>query len=235
VLAAVIVLAALGMRRPAPEVSQSAVETGVGPARMLATPIFWVMFVMMSMVATGGLMAISQLGPIAASLGIGPGVTVLGLAALPLALTLDRIANGITRPFFGWLSDRIGRESTMLVAFTLEAAAVFLLMKLGSNPVLFVLFSALVFFGWGEIYSLFPSLQADVFGQKHAVQNLGWLLIGTAVASVLGAPVAALLVERTGSWTAVFYAVIVLDLAAALMAVLVLGPMRRRALLLQAA
>jgi OFA family oxalate/formate antiporter-like MFS transporter len=231
VLAAVIVLAALGMRRPAAEAPARAEQEGVGPARMLATPIFWVMFVMMSMVATGGLMAISQLGPIAASLGIGPGVTVLGLAALPLALTLDRIANGVTRPAFGWISDRIGRENTMLVAFTLEAAAVFLLMTLGSNPVLFVLFSALVFFGWGEIYSLFPSLQADVFGRKHAVQNLGWLLIGTAIASVLGAPAAALLVERTGSWTGVFYAVIALDVAAALMAVLVLAPLRRRTML----
>lgn len=231
ILAAVIVLAALGMKRPpAPAAAGESAEPGVGPATMLRSPAFWLMFVMMTMVATGGLMAISQLGPIATSLGVTADAKVMGLAALPLALTLDRLANGFTRPFFGWISDRIGREPTMALAFTLEAAAVFLLMRLGGHPVAFVLLSALVFFGWGEIYSLFPSLQADVFGSRYAVQNVGWLVIGTAIASVLGAPVAAWLVERTGSWTAVFWSIIALDLAAALMAITLLAPMRRRAL-----
>ena len=230
-LASVIVLAALGMQRPPAAVEAEAApedEADATPSQMLRSPIFWVMFLMMTMVATGGLMVISQLGPLGASLGVTPQTTVFGLAALPLALTLDRIANGFTRPFFGWLSDRIGRERAMFAAFLLEALAVLALMKFGSDPLAFVLLSAVVFFGWGEIYSLFPSLQADVFGRRHAVRNFGYLLVGTAIASVLGAPVASLLVEATGSWELVFYAIVALDLAAAVMALTVLKPMVSR-------
>ncbi len=231
-LAAVVVLAALGMRRPQAPAAVSpapapANDGDKGPREMLRSPIFWVMFVMMTMVATGGLMVVSQLGPVGASLGVSSTTTVFGMAALPLALTLDRIANGFTRPFFGWVSDHIGREKTMAVAFTLEAFAILSLLKFGSDPLAFVVLSAVVFFGWGEIYSLFPSLQADVFGARHAVRNFGYLLVGTAIASILGAPGAAFLVEATGSWNAVFYAIVVLDLVAAILAIAVLAPMIR--------
>ena len=226
--AVIIVLASLGMKRHVTPGQTKADLPGVPPAQMLRSPAFWVIFTLMTMVAIGGLMVISQLGPFAASMGISETTTVMGLAALPLALTIDRIANGVTRPFFGWISDRIGREPTMFIAFALEAAGVFLLLKLGHDPLAFVLLSGLVFFGWGQIYSLFPSLQADLFGPRYAVQNFGYLLVSTAVASVLGAPVAAMLLEKSGSWDSAFYAVIVLDTLAAILSVALLAPMTKR-------
>jgi MFS transporter, OFA family, oxalate/formate antiporter len=225
--AVVIAGAALGMKRmPEPaRAADSPIKPGLSPVEMLKTSVFWVMFTLMTMVAIGGLMVISQLGPFATSMGITRTTMVMGLAALPLALTIDRIANGVTRPFFGWISDRIGREPTMFIAFSLEAVGVFLLLKLGHHPVAFVLLSGLVFFGWGQIYALFPSLQADLFGPRYAVQNFGYLLVSTAVASVLGAPVAAKLMEATGSWNTAFYLVIVLDGIAAVLSLLLLAPM----------
>ena len=120
-------------------------------------------------------------------------VLVFGLPLLPLALSLDRITNGATRPFFGWVSDRIGRENTMLIAFALEGTAMTLWLLTRDNPVLFVLLSGLVFFGWGEIFSLFPSTLTDTFGTKHATANYGCLYMAQGVGSVLGGPVAALL------------------------------------------
>lgn len=237
ILAAVIMLAALGMARPPLGwVQQNAAKASVlnagvrsyTTAQMMRAPVFWVMFLAMSMVATGGLMAISQLGAFAKDFGITPQTTVIGLAALPLALTIDRIANGLTRPFFGWLSDHVGRENTMFFAFALEGVAILALLKYGHNPVAFVLLTGLVFFGWGEIYSLFPSLQADLFGPKYAAKNFGVLLIATAVGSIFGGPMAALLYERTQSWSTVFYSVIALDFIAAILVLAAIKPMSRK-------
>jgi oxalate/formate antiporter len=232
VLGAVCVLAALKMRErtardvlPAPP-AHSAVDSQ-SPAQMLRTPAYWLLFVMMTLVATGGLMVISQIAVFAKSFGIGPGVMVLGVAALPLALTLDRVANGLTRPLFGWISDSLGRENTMALAFTLEGLAILLLLRVGHQPALFVVLSAVVFLGWGEIFSLFPATQSDMFGPKYQATNLGFLLISIAVASVFGGPLASLLFEQTGSWTSVFLIVSALDLTAAALALLVLKPMRR--------
>lgn len=237
ILAAVIMLAAIGMARPplnwlAHHAAKAQIATvgvrSTTTAQMVRTPVFWFMFAAMSMVATGGLMAISQLGAFARDFGITPEVTVMGLAALPLALTVDRFANGLTRPFFGWLSDRVGRENTMFFAFALEGCAIFALLKFGHDPVAFVILTGLVFFGWGEIYSLFPSLQADLFGPKYAAKNFGVLLIATAVGSIFGGPVAALLYEATSSWSVVFYSVIALDFMAALMVILIIKPMSKK-------
>jgi OFA family oxalate/formate antiporter-like MFS transporter len=150
------------------------------------------------------------------------------MAALPLALTIDRIANGITRPFFGWVSDRIGRENTMTVAFLLEGVSILLMLIFGSNPMWFVLLSGVIFFGWGEIYSLFPAIQGDLFGQKHAANNFGILLVATAIGSILGGPLAALLFEQSHSWTLVFSIVSGLDVLTAFLALAVLKPMRQR-------
>lgn len=197
------------------------------PAQMLLTPSYWLLFAMMTMVGTGGLMVISQMSVFAVSFGIGPSVLVLGMAALPLALTLNRAANGVTRPLFGWISDHIGRENAMALAFALEGVSILLLMLIGNHPAMFVLLSSVVFLGWGEIFSLFPAVQADMFGPAHQATNLGFLLISIAVASVFGGPLAALLFERTGSWMDVFIVVSALDLAAAALAALVLKPMRR--------
>ena len=192
---------------------------------MLGTPIFWLMFVMMTMMSTGGLMIISQFAAFSRDFGVAS-VMVFGLAALPLALTVDRITNGLTRPFFGWLSDRIGRENTMAIAFLMEAAAVTIMVLLRDNALVFVILSAVVFFGWGEIFSLFPSTLTDTFGTKHATTNYGFLYMAQGIGSVLGGPLAALLHDHAGSWLPVFGIVIAMDVLTGLIALAVLKPMR---------
>jgi len=199
----------------------------VAPSQMLKTPVFWLMFAMMAMMSTSGLMVISQMATFARDFGVAQ-VTVWGLAALPLALTLDRFTNGLTRPFFGWLSDRIGREHTMFIAFTLEGVAMTAWLLTRDNAVLFVLLSGLVFFGWGEIFSLFPSTLTDTFGPRHATTNYGFLYMAQGVGSIFGGPLAALLYQRTGTWSTVFAVVIAMNFATALLALMALKPLRRR-------
>ena len=132
-------------------------QIGVQPKQMLRSRVFWLMFIMMTMMSTGGLMIISQFAAFSRDFGVA-NVMVFGLAALPLALTIDRLTNGLTRPFFGWVSDRIGRENTMGIAFLMEAAAVTLMVMSRDNALVFVILSGVVFFGWGEIFSLFLQL-----------------------------------------------------------------------------
>jgi len=199
----------------------------VSPVEMLGTRVFWLMFAMMTMMSTTGLMVTSQMGAFTRDFGMAS-VLVFGLPVLPLALSLDRITNGATRPFFGWISDRFGRENTMLIAFALEGTAMTLWLLTRENPVLFVLLSGLVFFGWGEIFSLFPSTLTDTFGTKHATANYGCLYMAQGVGSVLGGPVAALLHDSTGSWIPVFAVIITMDFTTAALAIAVLKPMRRR-------
>jgi OFA family oxalate/formate antiporter-like MFS transporter len=141
------------------------------PIEMVRSPIFWVMYAMFVLVGAGGLMATAQLAPIAKDFKVDTvPVSLIGitLPALTFALSLDRILNGVTRPFFGWVSDNIGRENTMFIAFGLEAIGIWMLSQFGQDPVSFVLLSGLVFFAWGEIYSLFPSTCTDVYGTKYA-------------------------------------------------------------------
>ncbi len=232
VFAVVGLLAAQGLRRPPGE--QLALQTGhaeqlrgVAPGAMLRTPLFWLLFVMMTLMSTSGLMVISQMGSFARDFGVA-GIVVMGTAALPLALTIDRFTNGLTRPFFGWLSDRIGRENTMFIAFLLEALAMLGWLQFREDPVLFILLSGVVFFGWGEIFSLFPSTLTDSFGERHATANYGLLYMAQGVGSVLGGPMAAQLHEATGSWIPVFGVVIACDVLAAVLAIAVLKPLRRR-------
>ena len=149
------------------------------------------------------------------------------MAALPLALTVDRTLNGFTRPFFGWVSDRIGRENTMGVAFLLEAVAILLLLLFRDNALAFVLLSGLVFFGWGEIFSLFPSTLTDTFGTRKASTNYGILYMSQGVGSVLGGPVAAAIRESTGSWIPVFTVAVIMDVLTGLLALFVLKQMRK--------
>ncbi len=153
-------------------------------------------------------------------------ILVLGLAALPFALTVDRLLNGLTRPFFGWVSDRIGRENTMGLAFGLEAAAILLLLVFRQDAPAFVALSGLVFFGWGEIFSLFPSTLTDTFGSRNATTNYGFLYIAQGVGSILGGPVAAAMKVATGSWTPVFGVAVAMDVVTALLALFVLKQMR---------
>ena len=220
-------LAAIGLRpAPAPQAGSSSL-LGVETGAMLKTPVFWLMFVMMTLMSTSGLMVTSQLAAFAGDFGISK-LLVWGVAAVPLALTIDRFCNGLTRPFFGFVSDRLGREQTMFIAFGLEAIAMTLWLLTRTDPVLFVLLSGVVFFGWGEIFSLFPSTLTDTFGAKNATRNYGCLYIAQGIGSFLGGPMAALLHQSAGSWTPVFVTAICVDALAAILAILVLRPMRAR-------
>jgi oxalate/formate antiporter len=209
---------------------QAALETGYAPIEMLKSPVFWLMFVMMSMMSTGGLMVITQFTSFAKAFGIDAQTTVvifgLTLAAIPAALTFDRVTNGLTRPFFGWVSDHIGRENTMGLAFILEGIAIFLMLRYRSDPLMLVVLSGLVFFGWGEIFSLFPATLTDTFGTKHAITNYGFLYMAQGVGSILGAPIAAMIYEASGSWMPVFGLVIGMDILTGLLALFALKPLR---------
>jgi OFA family oxalate/formate antiporter-like MFS transporter len=202
------------------------------PVQMVKTPVFWVMYLMFVLVAAGGLMATAQLGPIAKDFKImDVPVSILGLTlpALTFALSIDRVLNGVTRPFFGWISDMIGRENTMFIAFALECVGILLLMKFGQDPVLFVILTGLVFFAWGEIYSLFPSTCADTFGSTYATTNAGLLYTAKGTAALV-VPFANIAVTQFGNWDAVFIAAAFVNAVAAIMALTVLKPMRLRTL-----
>src|SRR5262249_13382003 len=177
--------------------------------------------VVFGMVGSGGRMATAQLAPIAKDFKVdATAVTIVGLTlpALQFALSIDRILNGLTRPFFGWVSDQIGRENTMFIAFMLEGIGIYALLMLAHDPFWFVLLSGLVFFAWGEIYSLFPATCTDIYGRKFATTNYGMLYTAKGTASLL-VPLGNLLYEATGkSWTAVFIVAAILNIIAAVMA-----------------
>jgi MFS transporter, OFA family, oxalate/formate antiporter len=232
IFALVGLVASQGLRRAPAAIEEDATQlvrdaVGMGPAQMIRTPVFWLLFAMMCMLSTSGLMVISQTAAFARDFGVANAV-VMGTAALPLALTLDRITNGLTRPFFGWVSDRIGRENTMFIAFLLEGIAMAAWLQFREDPVLFILLSGVVFFGWGEIFSLFPATLTDTFGARHASANYGFLYMAQGVGSVFGGPLAAQLHDATGSWQPVFGVVIALDLLAAILALALLKPWRTR-------
>jgi MFS transporter, OFA family, oxalate/formate antiporter len=190
---------------------------------------FWTMYAMFVMVGVGGLMAQAQLAPMAKDFGIvNAPVTFLFLTlpALTFALALDRVMNGLTRPIFGWISDHVGRENTMFIAFALEALAVYGLLTFAHDPLLFVVLSGLVFFAWGEIYALFPALCTDLYGKKFASANYGLLYTAKGMAALV-VPLANLLPAGPGSWKIVFMFAAALDLTAALLALFVLKPLRK--------
>jgi oxalate/formate antiporter len=231
------VVAAQGLRIPSegwkpegytPETATTTqVKRSYTPKEMLRTPVFWLLFLMMSLMATSGLMVTSNVGPFARDYHVAEAL-VLGMAALPLSLTLSRVTNGLTRPFFGWVSDHIGREYTMTLAFSLEAIAILLLFAFLDHPAMFVVMTGVAFFGWGEIFSLFPATLTDTFGPKFAATNYGFLYIAQGVGSILGGPVAAFIKQSSGSWTAVFIIVAILDVVTALLALTALRTMRQR-------
>jgi MFS transporter, OFA family, oxalate/formate antiporter len=212
----------------APKLSPGASRYQAKPLEMLKTPVFWVMYAMFIMMAAGGLMATAQLAPIAKDFKVADiPVSLIGitLPALTFALSLDRILNGLCRPFFGWVSDRIGREQTMLIAFLIEGLGIIALANFGTDPVSFVLLSGLVFFAWGEIYSLFPATVTDTFGAMYATTNTGLMYTAKGTAALL-VPVASVWVAAKGNWHAVFITAATLNILAALMAIVVLKPMR---------
>src|SRR5438105_4487390 len=194
------------------------------PLQTLRTPVFWLMYAMMTLIGVGGLMATGVLAPVANDLGVAKSNVNLGFAAIavvPFALSLDRVLNGVTRPFWGWVSDHIGREKTMTMAFGLEAVAILVFLLTWDNPLLFAICSGLAFFGYGEIYSLFPATSADLFGRQFATTNYGLLYTSKGLASLL-IPVGAIIQQATNSWTPVFAVAVVFDVIAATLAFVVL-------------
>ncbi|MBX6392999.1 MAG: oxalate/formate MFS antiporter [Burkholderiales bacterium] len=217
-----------GAKKVKAEVQQT--SRNYKPSEVLKTPVFWVMYFMFVMVAGGGLMATAQIASIAKDWGVADvPITILGLTlpCLTFALAIDRVLNGVTRPFFGWISDKIGREPTMFIAFLLEAFGILALYHWGHNPWAFMILTGLVFFAWGEIYSLFPSTSADTFGSKFAAANAGMLYTAKGTASLL-VPVSAWLAATTGGWYSVFVLAAVMNFITAFMAMWVLRPMRRK-------
>jgi OFA family oxalate/formate antiporter-like MFS transporter len=208
--------------------SKGSVGRDYGTREMVRTPVFWVMYLMFVMVAAGGLTATAQLASIARDFQVADvPVSLLGLTlpALTFALSIDRVLNGLTRPFFGWVSDHLGRENTMFLAFALEAMGILALSRFGHAPVAFVLLTGLVFFAWGEIYSLFPATCRDTYGGRHAAANAGLLYTAKGTASLV-VPLASMLATWTGGWVVVFAAASGLNATAAVTALLVLKPLR---------
>ncbi|TMK05335.1 MAG: oxalate/formate MFS antiporter [Alphaproteobacteria bacterium] len=243
----IVVLVALLLRAPQPGEVAAPAAPAVQQTRRDYTPSevlaplatwefykspFFIMYLMFVMVGTGGLMATAQLAPIARDFKIDVvPVAILGLTlpALQFALSIDRVLNGLTRPFFGWVSDQIGRENTMFIAFMLEGIGIYALLHFANDPLLFVILSGVVFFAWGEIYSLFPATCTDIYGRTFATTNYGMLYTAKGTASLL-VPLGNVLTSWTGSWTAVFVIAAILNIIAAVMAPLVLRPMRQRAM-----
>ncbi|CAG9172065.1 oxalate/formate MFS antiporter [Cupriavidus pampae] len=199
------------------------------PGQMVKTPVFWLIYASFVAVAAGGIMATAQLGPIAKDFGFASmPITMLGmtLPLLTMTLSIDNLCNGLTRPLCGLISDRIGRENTMFFIFIGEGLSLIGLMEFGHNPYLFMLFAALTFLFWGEIFSIFPALCADTFGSKFAAANAGTLYTAKGTAALL-VPLASVL-SHHGGWSLVFTVAAVLTVAAGLSAKFVLQPMRRR-------
>jgi MFS transporter, OFA family, oxalate/formate antiporter len=231
--AAILVLAFL-LVKPAP---RAAVPTGrrlvsrvdYTPGQMVKQPVFWVIYAAFVAVAAGGLMATAQIGPIAKDWGLARiPMTVFGmtLPLLTLTLSIDNICNGFTRPLCGFISDKIGRENAMFIIFVGEGLALLGMMQFGTNPYAFMVFAALIFLFWGEIFSIFPAICADTFGSKYAASNAGTLYTAKGTASLL-VPVASIL-SATGGWSAVFIAAAVITIAAGISAKFIIAPMRQR-------
>ncbi|HTQ84026.1 MAG TPA: oxalate/formate MFS antiporter [Pseudolabrys sp.] len=210
---------------PPPKVAQSA--RSFNPKEVLMTPVFWLLYIMFVMVSASGLMATAQIAPIAKDFNVG-NVVLFGTAStLTVALIIDNLANGGARPLFGWVSDNIGREFTMAIAFGLGAVAYWLLGSLGTAPWAFVIFAAMIFLTWGEIFSLFPSTCTDTFGPKFATVNLSLLYTAKGTSAFL-VPLANVIKSHTGSWHAVFVVTALMNIVVVALALFVLKPLRRK-------
>jgi MFS transporter, OFA family, oxalate/formate antiporter len=215
--------------KPAQKVRQATAD--LTWRQMLKQPSFYLIYVMMILVAFGGLVVTSQLEEIASFYKVDKATMVWGLSAAILAIQLNRVVNGVTRPLWGWISDHIGRENAMFIAFLTEGLAVWAWLQTIDKPLLFVLLSSLVFFAWGEIFSLFPSLTADLYGRRWATTNYGIVYTAKGAAAILSAPVAAYVMLKTGSWLRVFHVMIACDVVAAFLALMWLKPMAAKIIL----
>jgi MFS transporter, OFA family, oxalate/formate antiporter len=235
----VVLLAALALKKPTgraaarkknPRLPQT--KTDRTPFQTLSSLVFWLMYVDFVLVAASGLMATAQLAPIANGFGIATTkVSLLGFTApaLLFALSLNNLMNGLSRPLFGWVSDWLGREMTMFITFLAEGVGILYLDRYGRNPVLFVILAGLVFFAWGNIFSIFPALTSDHFGNKFATTNYALLYTAKGCAAFF-VPIGSILAARTGSWHTTLLIASAANVVAALLMLLVLRPIRVRAI-----
>ncbi|HLX31116.1 MAG TPA: oxalate/formate MFS antiporter [Casimicrobiaceae bacterium] len=237
---AVVLVVSLFLIRPPTTAIVAAVKGSVNPltrrnftpGEMLRTPVFWMLYVCFILVASGGLMAAAEVAPIAKDYGVATTPVTFFWATLPLltvALSIDNLVNGLTRPLTGWISDHLGRENTMLLVFAVEGLAIWGLMKFGHQPAGFLIFAPLIFLGYGEIFSLFPAVSGDTFGPKYAAANNGFLYTAKGTSSLL-IPLANVLKSSAGTWVPVLWIAGALPIIAALLAKFVVSPMRRRML-----
>lgn len=212
--------------RRAPKVQQAA--SSASPRQMLANPVFWLLYLMFTLVSASGLMATAQIALIARNFGVADTVLLFGGSTLTVALIVDNVMNGAARPFFGWVSDHIGREPTMAIAFALGAASYWLLGVFGASPWAFVICAGLIFFTWGEIFSLFPSTCTDIFGPRYATVNSSLLYTAKGLSAWL-VPLANVGALTGGNWSAVFEITAAMNLGVVVLALGVLWPVRAAA------
>jgi OFA family oxalate/formate antiporter-like MFS transporter len=213
----------------APPAKVAMTSRNYSPKEVLTTPVFWLLYIMFVMVSASGLMATAQIAPIAKDFNVGSVILFGAASTLTVTLIVDGLCNGGARPLFGWVSDNIGREYTMAIAFSLGAVAYWLLGTLGATPWFFVVFAALIFLTWGEIFSLFPSTCTDTFGAKFATVNLSLLYTAKGTSAFL-VPLANIIKSHTGSWHAVFVVTALMNVVVVALALFVLKPMRARAM-----
>jgi OFA family oxalate/formate antiporter-like MFS transporter len=194
------------------------------PKEMLQSGSFYLLYLMMTLVTASGLMLAAQLKPIGVTYGYDKYALFGGYTVLTLTLSVNQVLNGSARPFFGWVSDRIGRYDTMAIVFVMEAVMITVLTLVVARPFWFIATSALMFFAWGDIYSLFPAAIADIFGSKYATTNYGIQYTAKGIGSILAGPGAAVLMSATGSWIPVFWAAVACNVVAASLALLWLKP-----------
>jgi OFA family oxalate/formate antiporter-like MFS transporter len=209
----------------APKVIQS--TRSYTPLEVLQSPVFWLLYIMFVMVSGSGLMATAQIAPIAKDFDVANTVLLFGGTTITVALIVDNVANGAARPLFGWISDNIGREYTMAIAFALGGIAYWLLGSLGTAPWAFVVFAAMIFLTWGEIFSLFPSTCTDSFGTKFATVNLSMLYTAKGTSAFL-VPIANVIKDATGDWHMVFLVTTLMNFGVVGLALFILRPLRRR-------
>jgi OFA family oxalate/formate antiporter-like MFS transporter len=229
----IVVILSQFLRAPPPDLKPVTVvhnpqaKRSYAPGEALQTPLFWLLYLMFVTVASGGLIVTAQFASIAADYGVAKtSVHLLGIAGtvLTVGLVIDNILNGLGRPLFGWISDKIGREETMFVAFTLNAASIWSLARYGHDPILFVICAAAIYLTWGEIYSLFPATCTDAYGPKFATTNAGLLYTAKGTASLV-VPFTAYIAAK-GDWSTVFWVGAAANLIAGVLAVVALKPMR---------
>lgn len=200
-------------------------KTSSTPGQMLASPVFWLLYLMFVLVSASGLMVAAQIAIIAKDYGVAQSVVMFGATTLIVSGVIDNLANGSARPFFGWVSDQIGREYTMAIAFTAGGLAYWLLGTAGTTPWTFVICAALIFFTWGEIFSLFPSTCTDMFGPKYATTNTSLLYTAKGLSAFV-VPLANVLKAHTGNWHMVFAVAAIMNFIVVGLALFVVRPMR---------